>query len=513
MLDWPQLIGQFAPLSKDDVPRFAPPREMEQAVATYNKAIFNLSHDNSDIALIALHKLTATYPLFTEAVLLLGYCLAENGHWLAAREHIELAILGGMPEKQIGTARSALLEIEEQEKKLEAPPSPGKPLGGLAWIRPVRKPVRKPVKPVHAGNDGQTETSISPSAILLKTGHRNKMRVASARERRAVTGPGEQPGRPAGQETAPLNARALPAGLVRMTLLVLGGLTVLALLVFAGVFWAAPLIEKSLQRSQSSRLAWLIGRLEELSGQNPVIGQILNDYEKEFDSQPTTQLTTQPTTRPTTGRPTTETTQPTTGTTQPTTAESETSAATTETTAAETTEQPSETTTVAATSEATAANPDAVQLQNAAALYQSAVSVKNADILAAADHLLSARHLLASIPGQTTAPGVTGDAVELSRQVETFIGDIAVTAAYRFWLRGQTSFDAADYQTSLGDNLKAFELNHDGYGGGAAYYCGRCYQLLGDYAAAKPFFDYVVEHFAGRDIAASAAARLEQMGF
>ena len=78
-MDWSAQIRRFAPVSRDEVPFFAPPREMEQAIGIYNKAIFNLNHESQDIALIALRKLASTYPLFPQPAFLLGCCQAQAG--------------------------------------------------------------------------------------------------------------------------------------------------------------------------------------------------------------------------------------------------------------------------------------------------------------------------------------------------------------------------------------------------------------------------------------------------
>ena len=101
----------------------------------------------------------------------------------------------------------------------------------------------------------------------------------------------------------------------------------------------------------------------------------------------------------------------------------------------------------------------------------------------------------------------------MSKAVEDLIGEIAVDAAEQLRLLGMTDFDAGHYQEALTYFLPAYQLYPRAYGGGVAYYCGRCYQLLGDKAAAKPYFEYVVEQFSGRDIAGSAAGRLAEMGY
>jgi TolA-binding protein len=75
-------------------------------------------------------------------------------------------------------------------------------------------------------------------------------------------------------------------------------------------------------------------------------------------------------------------------------------------------------------------------------------------------------------------------------------------------------FNRQNYELALEAYfLKAYQLNPGCYGGGAAYYCGRCLQILGNKAEAKLYYDYVIENFAGRDIARSAAARLQEMGY
>ena len=65
-MDWSAQISRFAPLTGDRLTAFAPPRDQEQAISIYNKALSNLDHDSQDIALIALRKLVATYPAFAQ---------------------------------------------------------------------------------------------------------------------------------------------------------------------------------------------------------------------------------------------------------------------------------------------------------------------------------------------------------------------------------------------------------------------------------------------------------------
>ncbi len=76
----------------------------------------------------------------------------------------------------------------------------------------------------------------------------------------------------------------------------------------------------------------------------------------------------------------------------------------------------------------------------------------------------------------------------------------------------QPLFEQGEYTAALPLYLQAYDLDPRSYGGGVAYYVGRCYQLLEQPEKARPYFEYVVEEFDGRDIARSAASRLRELG-
>src|SRR5690554_5600579 len=98
---------------------FAPPREMEQAIATYNKAVDLLGLDSFDIALIALKRLTASYPMFAQAALLLGCCQMKQGQHADAIEHFEHARLLDMLHDEHERAELYLAEAKKQQELQE----------------------------------------------------------------------------------------------------------------------------------------------------------------------------------------------------------------------------------------------------------------------------------------------------------------------------------------------------------------------------------------------------------
>lgn len=460
-MNWQELIEQFAALSREDVMLFAPPRDMDQALNIYNRAIFNLNNDSSDIALIALRKLAATYPMFPQASLLLSYCQAQAGQYDEALENLDHALIAGLPpdlHQQAQACQAGM--IEERKKQQQSIQAAAAAVSPFAAIKPRRK---------------------SGTGVLEKTARRSKVRMASEKERQSVIRRGEFPTE---VETNVKSGRE-PVEYLRMALPIIAGLLVVAFLVFAGIRWLPGLFRGKPDNSAEARLAWLIQRLDSLADSNSEIGKLLADYQAEF-AQPT--------------ESTAATTAATTATTATTTAAT--------TTAATTTTAP--TTTASAT---TTADPAVAALQEASLLYGKAVSARSTDLLAAADYLLTARAILADVPAGTVAADVAGNAGTVSDAVEKLIADIAVTSAEKFRVLGMADFNAANYESALGYFLKGYQLNPRAYGGGVAYYCGRCYQLMGDKEAARPYFEYVIANFAGRDIATSAAARLLQMGY
>lgn len=497
-MDWSAQIARFEPLTRDRTAAFASPRDVEQAIGSYNKALSNLYHDSQDIALIALRKLVATYPAFAQPFFLYACCLAERGSgsaetWLGL---IEQAIRIGLPEDLHQDALYCQFDLQETLKR-QAAVLPGTPAGQGEVSNPGSRTSAKK----------KTRVNVPAASVLERTGHSSKVRMASEKERQEVIRRGEFP---QDDETHVIDRRE-PVELVRKALPIVAGILIVATLVLAAVRWLPKtrLFAGNREPSASERLDWLLERLEPLAGNEQTIADLLDEYRKKY--QPTlapgetTSMTNGSTTASsTTAANSTETTLPaeTTARTEPTTESSSTT--TMQTTKATTTASPTMTP-VPTVDLATTALLDAWDA------YTEAKNVQSEDVLSAAEKLLAARSLLAEIPSTTTAEGLDRDAGSLSNLVENRIDDLANSASKGFRLLAEAEFENEQYEAALVPYLKAWQIKPDAYGGGVAYYCGRCYQLLGDYAAARPFYEYVVDTFAGRDIARSAAGRLAEM--
>jgi tetratricopeptide (TPR) repeat protein len=134
------------------------------------------------------------------------------------------------------------------------------------------------------------------------------------------------------------------------------------------------------------------------------------------------------------------------------------------------------------------------------------------DSTGAADLLLLARTTLTALPAETSADGVAETAGQLLARATTLLDDVSRNACETWRLQGMALFDAKDFNGALVPFLKASAIDPGYYGGGLPYYIGRCYQLLSQPDLARPYFQYVVERFHGRDIANRAQTRLDQLG-
>jgi len=469
-LDWQRLINQFLPINPEDIASFAPPREMAQAIVTYNRALTNLKSQNGDIALIALRKLTATYPDFALALLLYGLSLAAGNQLDNARDRISQSLDAGLPPAGQNIAAKAQAQIDfllEQQAALTAG-------NGKA---PADKP-------------HQTTIPGAP-AVLEKTGRRGRVRMASDKEREDVIRRGEY----ARNEETVVKETKSPIEYLRIALPAVSIVIGAGLLVFLGIRLVSGISDNNRQnRENADRLAWLVSRLEAMAEADPAIADLLDNYDTEFS--------------------TTDTTEPAESTSLTNTEKTAETTLELTTAPTETTQMTSPTTTATPTATAATTLDLAAQtLVDAQAAYSQASSLAKNDLRSAGDLLLSARSLLAGIPGTVTAPQVTGDAATLSQSVEALIDEIGRDAAEENRLLGMQRFAAKDYSGALPYFLAGYALYPRAYGGGVAYYCGRCYQLLGDNPAAKPYYDYVIRQFPDREIADSARSRLKEMGY
>lgn len=454
-MSWQAHLKKLSPLTFEEAEIFAPPREMEAAIASYNRALANLRADSADIAQIALRKLVIQYPLFGPAGLLYAACLFELKRLDAATELIHRSRLAGLRPGDVQLADALLAAIQNEQESL-AP----------THVNLLNRPA-------------------SGASILEKTRKSGKAKMASHKEVLEVVRHGDR----VQQEETFVADEATPGQHLRRIVLVTGISLGVILIAFLGLFAYRLILDRSsaVIPDTDERLSYLLDRLGALSAEDPRVAELMEDY-AQFVAPPASETET----TPTQSLPETETTVGSTVpvmTTQP---------------APPSTSEPAQT--VGTTS------PTDL-LTQIYSEYQAALLLAKTDVVAAAENLLKMSEASASLDPALQSPAVPMSVDNLNTSILTSLDQYRVKAAEILRAEGNQAYENKDNQTSLDYYLRAYALEPLYYGGGVAYYCGRNHQALGQHDQARPYYELVIEKFPGREIAGYAQIRLSEMGF
>lgn len=454
-MSWQAHLKKLSPLTFEEAEIFAPPREMEAAIASYNRALANLRADSADIAQIALRKLVIQYPLFGPAGLLYAACLFELKRLDAATELIHRSRLAGLRPGDVQMADALLAAIQNEQESL-AP----------THVNLLNRPA-------------------SGASILEKTRKSGKAKMASRKEVLEVVRHGDR----VQQEETFVADEATPGQHLRRIVHVTGISLGVILIAFLGLFAYRLILDRSsaVIPDTDERLSYLLDRLGALSAEDPRVAELMEDY-AQFVAPPASETET----TPTQSLPVTETTVGSTipvMTTQP---------------APPSTSEPAQT--VGTTS------PTDL-LTQIYSEYQAALLLAKTDVVAAAENLLKMSEASASLDPALQSPAVPMSVDNLNTSILTSLDQYRVKAAEILRAEGNQAYENKDNQTSLDYYLRAYALEPLYYGGGVAYYCGRNHQALGQHDQARPYYELVIEKFPGREIAGYAQIRLSEMGF
>ena len=454
-MSWQAHLKKLSPLTFEEAEIFAPPREMEAAIASYNRALANLRADSADIAQIALRKLVIQYPLFGPAGLLYAACLFDLKRLDAATELIHRSRLAGLRPGDVQLADALLAAIQNEQESM-AP----------THVNLLNRPA-------------------SGASILEKTRKSGKAKMASRKEVFEVVRHGDR----VQQEETFVADEATPGQHLRRIVLVTGISLGVILIAFLGLFAYRLILDRSsaVIPDTDERLSYLLDRLGALSAEDPRVAELMEDY-AQFVAPPASETET----TPTQSLPETETTVGSTVpvmTTQP---------------APPSTSEPAQT--VGTTS------PTDL-LTQIYSEYQAALLLAKTDVVAAAENLLKMSEASASLDPALQSPAVPMSVDNLNTSILTSLDQYRVKAAEILRAEGNQAYENKDNQTSLDYYLRAYALEPLYYGGGVAYYCGRNHQALGQHDQARPYYELVIEKFPGREIAGYAQIRLSEMGF
>ena len=253
VFDWDRVISKYAKL--DSMPRELPVSvsERERILSVYNRAIDQIRTDNTDVAMIALEKVSVRWPHFIEASSLYGLLLAKTQRFAEAEKQFEKVLLA-LPDADIAPAVNEWRKEARQERiREEARDS-------------SRRRREHKLLPVRA--------SLASSGILQRAADEDgtgRVQMASKREQEEVLRSGGD------YAQGSSSARTGTTKLFQVAIIAVIVASILFLIFY---FVIRPSIVANENRRE--RLEWLEAALSERAGENESIGEILDAYRKAF---------------------------------------------------------------------------------------------------------------------------------------------------------------------------------------------------------------------------------------
>lgn len=120
VFDWDRVISKYEKL--EDLPGDLPvsDSESERIVSVYNRAIDQIRTDNTDVAMIALEKVSVRWPLFIEASSLYGLLLAKMQRFAEAEKQFEKVLLASPDADIVPTINEWRKRAREERIREEA---------------------------------------------------------------------------------------------------------------------------------------------------------------------------------------------------------------------------------------------------------------------------------------------------------------------------------------------------------------------------------------------------------
>ncbi len=144
--------------------------------------------------------------------------------------------------------------------------------------------------------------------------------------------------------------------------------------------------------------------------------------------------------------------------------------------------------------------------------YEAAMILASSDVVTAAENLYQLKLAAEALDSSLVSPAVPLTVGELQTKISESLEMYRTDAAEALRIQGREAYDIKDHAVSLEYYLRAYTLKPLAYGGGVAYYCGRNYQALGQNEKARPFYQFVIDNFAGSEVAEYATVRLQEIG-
>jgi len=284
-MDWRNAAADFPPLEEKDIAFLQLSKEeKEQVLTLFNRAVSNAQSDSADIAMIALKKLLTQYPSWGEAALLYGVCLAIDGRYKRAAASFEHAVSVGLKTEELTYMaqvynRDAVTEFAQERKHAQGDDEVVRK--GLLTSLFSSKMKRSSV---YSEIDTEERGHMQAPILTRVPRSSGKAKLATDRERRDVMMQSGAPKNDSLDEEIDVSIPKTPAEKLRITTIALGGILLAILLGLAIWFLIIPAVSTYRENSSASaKLKYLLASMEAQKS-DPLVSQILSDYEKAYPS-------------------------------------------------------------------------------------------------------------------------------------------------------------------------------------------------------------------------------------
>ena len=270
MHDYQKFALMMTPVEEKDLILFdMSPEDKAYAVKQYNRALLNAQRDGTDVSQIILKPMIQKYPAWGDCALVYGLCLAREKEYARAENAMEYAVNNTLSSEQnLAIAQESMKLIREDLKNPE--PKPEVPKSGKNWTS--------------LANSGAAARTGMQAPILVKATNRtNDFQLASEKERRDILMRSAAVGDEMASDDIAVEDVRTPADRLRLTVKIVAGFVIIAL-VFALVFFVVlPTISKiKTSKDTEARLDYLISELDK-NKDDPEVAGIIGNYAAEFD--------------------------------------------------------------------------------------------------------------------------------------------------------------------------------------------------------------------------------------
>ncbi|MCQ2516113.1 MAG: hypothetical protein MJ094_04540 [Saccharofermentans sp.] len=279
MHDYKQLALMIGTIEEKDLILYDMSSEDKvYAVKQFNRALINTQRDGTDVAQIILKPLITKYPTWGDLALVYGLCLARESQYKRALSALEYAVNNTLAtEQHLAIAQEAMKYVKLDES-MPAEENQEKP----RRKRDISSMVGE------ADSKAAARSAMQAPILMRASSGRNDFKMASDKERRDIMMRSASGSDEMSSDDINVENVRTPADNLRLTVKIVAGVLIAALLFVLVYFVIIPTAAKVRNsRDTSARLDYIMTKLDENKG-DPEVAGIIADYAQQFGADSST---------------------------------------------------------------------------------------------------------------------------------------------------------------------------------------------------------------------------------